>query len=159
MTTKEKIEKIRQICITANPEIAELKFGCELGGLAPVLGRTYFLSKAETEQAYFLDVYPEKWIDIKDHPWYTIMVNKPAVITYEVIGRPIRLADVLFALVSSPDGNGNVRETVTNLWFLDMDDLIRQPDDVLDIILNVLVPTPKISKKKVAKKSPAKKKK
>lgn len=78
---KTKLQTIRQACIEANPEIVELKFGCE------------FESKGE------------KFIFIRDDGVsYQVMFPEEYVSGFarendiKIIGRPITLADVLMAV-------------------------------------------------------------
>ena len=86
----DKIKIIREACIKANPEIVELKFGCEVKKDGEVYTVTivkdtgtfkntledYLLCVSKSGQAAAL----EKWVRI------------------EIIGRPIRLPDILLVI-------------------------------------------------------------
>lgn len=81
MTTQEKIEAIRLVCIVANPEIVELKFGCML------------------DFGDGLEIFVK---EIGDGSYLTNLGRYHGQITRsQIIGRPIHLADILLAM------NGN----------------------------------------------------
>jgi len=92
MNKQEKIEAIRQKCIEANPEIVELKFGC-------IFEHTWcgektiniISSKPEPSMNQILLRVPT----IDGNTWdFEIPFQKE----YKILGRPIRLADVLLAI-------------------------------------------------------------
>lgn len=136
----DKLELIRKKCIEANPEIVELKFGCEVvlnlnNDKAVLLGETSsFLSgwfKTNNE------IYP-----VGGH-------------TFEIIGRPIRLADVIFAIsknwvrdnsdksrlmgtfVFFSDQQSKLLCTVS-LWNLLKDNLEDQSEETISFIYDLL---------------------
>jgi len=110
MTTQDKIEYIRQACIKANPSIKDLVFGCEI------------IDKNNTEKMHFIylaenKVYGHHGKDcLGDSIWWSILpvtgdmsasllvrgcTSKTKDIDmsrFEIIGREIRLADVLLAI-------------------------------------------------------------
>ncbi len=161
MTTKEQIEFIRQKCIEANPEIMELKFGCRLK------------DKVDGEEYLFVDwhfntcptVLPVEAIGknpFEDEcAWQDTIFSMGSVTnekikhplgnnesTYEIIGRPIRLADVLILLQDSKNlkwrevGIGDPRLLtpilLTSYWDLFKDDLTLQSPETIEFIFNLL---------------------
>jgi len=121
MTDRQKnLETIRAACIKANPEIVELKFGCRFKFPRGSYGT--LLCDKEWKRAKFLVALPQlpphydelRWDDMED---------------VEIIGRPIRLADVLLAMETAKgshhvavrnDGGILVREGngITSNWSL-----------------------------------------
>lgn len=133
------LDKIRVACIAAQPEITELKFGCEVkikvkddwhkdsGVVYHILDR----NTASVDESYRL---VERW-NSEYHPS-----------CFEVLGRPIRLADVLLVL-----GNGWTRNRQTKIYDLDQkcqavvcqwsmtkDDLAKQSEETLTFIAGLL---------------------
>lgn len=91
MNKQGEIETIRQACIKANPEIMELKFGCRIlaGGL---LSDTGFIIRPYTE---FGNEKENKYL------YWNDSINEARILRekdFEILGREIRLADVLLAL-------------------------------------------------------------
>lgn len=87
------LKKIRESCIEANPGIMELKFGCQI----LFEDKIYTIARESsrgTFQAWYNDyTYAEFKISVED--------------SKQILGRPIRLADVLLAL------EDNVKESTT----------------------------------------------
>lgn len=88
-TKEEKIEYIRQKCIEANPSIKDLVFGCHF------MGRSAFGDPYDTHLVF------ENWKEKRN----TIRCLGPLgnqcvwdIGNIEIIGREIRLADVLLAI-------------------------------------------------------------
>lgn len=88
-------EEIRAACIKANPEIVELKFGCRV--------------EYDTEIYEYLGVEPiangqfhRIHHRTRDYPVTVRGVNIVKERDLKVIGRPIRLADVLLAIDKVP---------------------------------------------------------
>ncbi len=139
MTTKEKLEAIRQACIKANPEIVELKFGCLISGFGHHRSPVVCLDKD-----------------------YTAFLHAPTLITndktknvqanYEIIGRPIRLADVLLALhrtsrtqnvsintlVGTMMNHNFTRDDLNKHWDFYKDSLDEQPEETISFIYELL---------------------
>lgn len=101
MTEEQQIEFIRQKCIEANPSIKDLVFGC----------RIYF------------PAFPNVWhkvlgasggsIHYFAYDKYDSHCNESQV---EIIGRPIRLADVLLAYKKYREGFAEPASLSINLW-------------------------------------------
>src|ERR1700754_4943604 len=89
MNTQKKIEVIRQACIKANPEIVELKFGCEIDDHEMAQSVIYL---GQTSVGGDLCFIPSI-CDTLHSDLRTEDSTKA-----EVLGRPIRLADVFLLL-------------------------------------------------------------
>src|SRR4051812_12619499 len=91
MNNQEQINLIREKCIASNPEIVELKFGCEVDRGAGVEAK-------EIVCGYFDDQIAL----MRSHPnvgdFLPFEVPKDLVPTWTILGRTIRLADVLLAI-------------------------------------------------------------
>lgn len=136
---KENLQKIKEACIKVNPEIMELKFGCEGN----------------------YDGNPVKWLrygmDFQNvdgpnvHVWQ--MDNGTRYVTpdnniVEILGRPIRLADVLLA-TQWKFSNGMVDADILGSegvylydllhdWNLKDDNLDHQPENTITFIASLL---------------------
>lgn len=110
MTTQEKTEAIRQKCIEANPAIMELGFGCEF---ISQNGKQKHLIFSVKENHPF--VFSAKVKEEHDHYVDFSKENK-----FEILGRPIRLADVLNALegVGKKTGLNGVLMTTSGVMFM-----------------------------------------
>lgn len=126
----KQIETIRQACIRANPDITELKFGCELKRKRP-LNKT----QGWVITGGFLGIV--YWNGNR-----TAILEMPGA--YEIIGRPIRLADVLLAI---PKGNnGYDFNTSANFlyrdgdvfWDIRKDDLTFQAPETIKFLYELL---------------------
>src|SRR4051812_7937637 len=87
----EHLEKIRAACIAANPSIMELKFGCEV----------LFKNNFGNYEGIFAGKYNGKLLfyyqfGIKDGQLGKHYAESDK--DFEILGRPIRLADVLYTL-------------------------------------------------------------
>lgn len=138
---------IREACIKANPSIKDLVFGCQIKvekGIA-----TIYEANDQVIEAVQLD---------KPEIGYRWAVNKPreTVNDFEIIGRPIRLADVLLAVKLF--GRKRVPWMVDEMgffwardndkkviffglekqWDLFKDDLTQQSEETIDFIYELL---------------------
>lgn len=134
-----KLEYIREKCIEANSEIMELKFGC------------YIKWKADlNDQEGYVSIV-ENWISRTDETLRCLMpLGNQGVVSLdhitEILGRPIRLADVLLALdeVSSQelvihmDGELGVNDRAVKwkntYWNLLDNDLTNQNEETIDFL-------------------------
>lgn len=133
MRTKQ-IAAIRQKCIEANPEIVELKFGCELLGEdgSKLLFDPYLVTYSVERLPHILAKTESEFINFQ---------------TKEIIGRPIRLADVLLAIdAAKPQryhiaANGQFYRAGKEgaIWNLRADDLDQQSDGTVSFIHGLLV--------------------
>ena len=90
ISMKNKLQKIREACIKANPEIMELKFGCEFiyQGAGERTGEKHYISRKDKDGF---------WMDDKGEIACFDDGMKGAIVG-KIIGRPIQLADVLLAI-------------------------------------------------------------
>ncbi|KKL61319.1 hypothetical protein LCGC14_2196490 [marine sediment metagenome] len=129
MQTKDKVEFIRQQAIKANPEIVELKFGCEVIIKDGKNGKIIYESDTGT----------------------LVIAGRELPITFkgsvtEIIGRPIRLADVLYAIKEKQklyhkDLIGLIEDKMINVmlsWNLKDDNLENQYEETIDFIYKIL---------------------
>jgi len=130
MTKQQKSEVIRAACVKANPEIVELKFGC-----------AYRVKNKPSPLPY--------------------VVNGEAILQtiknldLQIIGRPVRLADVLLAINEKKKdwyafdcaGYLLIREFGTSAfelagepspWNLRSDDLTLQSDDTINFLYELV---------------------
>jgi hypothetical protein len=130
-------EKLKQVIQQANPEIMELKFGCEVKLI--VRGDSGFIIEklpSEAKQAY---IY---W------NWGSSEARVLFEDDFKILGRSIRLADVLLAI---PDRAGEQiscnqnavfmkgKECLWVKWNLKDDDLDHQSEDTKKFLIDLLV--------------------
>lgn len=134
MNHQQKLEAVRKACIKANPEIVELKFGCEFYQKHRKTGEV--LSDA-------VYVFVGRGIDVRETSFcltnryagdaigcydgyasYEVQSEKNMAGYIEIIGRPIRLADVLLALNRKSNTSGYWAVDTTGAW-LDMRKSVR----------------------------------
>lgn len=122
----------------ANPEILELKFGCEIKG-----GRVIICEHRELTDDYAVNVV-DCWGFSRT---YIVHDVKSKEFQNQIIGRPIRLADVLMAIwayvpeVYSVLSNGDILNTdneVVARWELKYDDLDWQPLETRQFLYELL---------------------
>lgn len=98
-TIEEKVKFVREKCIEANPEIVELKFGCEIehpiGSKKGIIISHSLTLRAKQDMFLVLK---------KGSTFYLV---KHAIT--KIIGRPIRLADILLALQEEDGKEWNIR--------------------------------------------------
>lgn len=92
MTTQEQLAFIKSRCIAANKSILDLKFGCRIqnnwtDGKNPIFISTYIATMYKNGGKQY------RMID-DDGDFFTHNVSEKT----EIIGRPIRLADILYAI-------------------------------------------------------------
>jgi hypothetical protein len=133
--TNEKIQLIREKCIAANSEIMQLKFGCEV-----ISGKTQFRILAIKDG---VGLYETDHGTIGDFTRNTIFD--------EILGRPIRLADVLLAsgcnTYTVPKDrfhsgdllfSGDWQTGGQIVWNLRADDLEKQSEETISFIYELL---------------------
>lgn len=137
MTHPSKIDFIRQACIKANPSILNLEFGCEIEiekfGVGKYLGTT--------------NDFPTGWFSLNQEI-YPLIGHK-----YKILGRPIRLADVLVAIGKDAEKSTDFDLYSDRLnighydevgyythcrWNLLSDDLTKQSQECVEFIYNLL---------------------
>lgn len=169
-TREENIKIVREACIAANPSIAELEKGC-------LVKRKVFKLKIEgepeLESESVFEVYDRNYtfdgerFHIDGFCWVENKVTYPSVtdrkfnyenledhgaVKYEIIGRPIRLADVLLAMNTNiiridatlTQGDSgyclyvSVKENGHMFWNLLKDDLEEQSDETISFLCGIL---------------------
>ncbi len=153
MTRDQQIEVIRQKCIEANPEIMELKFGCKIQDMVMdemIEGEDLFtfIGVSEDSRDFLL------WNNMSGE---TVKYAQELVRGSDmfILGRPIRLADVL--LTMNGKGKGltdnwfiNTRghfykqtmllpaTALPEIWDLFKDSLTDQSDETISFLYNLL---------------------
>lgn len=158
--TEQKINAIREACIKANPEIVKLEFGCEVKnrGCKEVLISKpceYFSHGDKVFGLQTTDGNREVGLDEQGYYWYGVSDRSVRV---EILGRPIRLADVLVMTGKITEINGKkinsigvnrsggifVQESFTKppttfcFWNLLKNDLRLQSPECIDFLYNLL---------------------
>jgi len=135
MLKRQKIKFIRKKCIEVNPEIAELKIGCKV------------LWKTMDEEFIFINDIDEQ---CKKPKYYYLYSEEGKYFTlykwdnkeWEIIGRPIRLADIIYMLkevsTMGTDYYEKEKQLITNLWDLKHNDLEKQKEETIDFIYKLL---------------------
>jgi hypothetical protein len=112
MTRTERLNAIRQACIRENPEIVELKFGCAVefdwGASATVVS---VHADGSLYTTWGKSKVPRKHVKV-------------------IVGRPIRLADVLLAT--------DTTARVVSHWDWKHDDLTEQSEECLAFLASLL---------------------
>src|SRR4051794_350657 len=100
MNNQEQIELIREKCIASNPEIVELKFGCEI-----LLKYGDKERKAILVSQKHVGSWIVQFVECDDATFFFLSAKTitkrevtNAVLANGILGRPIRLADVLLAM-------------------------------------------------------------
>ena len=93
---QDKINKIRQECIKTNPEIVELKFGCKVKHKT-MYGKSIFTICRKLDSVSFY-VYRNS---------FKYLANSFRKKEIEIMGRDIRLADVLYRIQSLKSDDWN----------------------------------------------------
>lgn len=116
------LDKIKEACIKANPEIMELKVGCEVmygddlkEPCKVTLGNPYIVENNEVFNPWNRD-------DTSD--------------LFEILGRPIRLADVLLVIFQAQQQRETVK--IVLFWNLKDDNLEHQSEETLAFIASLL---------------------
>ena len=156
-----KIQKIREVCIKVNPEIVELKFGCNFNWKAKTSNYSGYYrinevnEKLNVIKAYNLDI--KKKISIDDNIGdFTFDNFKDPKQHIKIIGRPIRLADVLLAMskIGTVTKGAKFLVNIVEIghgvrgsglfqdvrWNLTDDNLEHQSEETLTFISNLLKP-------------------
>ncbi len=145
-TKTQKIEEIRKKCIEANPEIVELKLGCKTSK-----GMITSIFESNGRYGYAMTPYTTHW----DGANGEAIAKRYSADNFEIIGRPIRLADVLLAIeIRKPTmkitDSDNIdygkmvditeEEKIKAMfdWDLKSDDLEKQSEETISFLHNLL---------------------
>lgn len=132
------LETIRAKCIEANPEIVELKFGCEV-----------------REGGYIFKVISKSGFEYTNYLILNIQTGgiQPSQLIgaqWNIIGRPIRLSDVMLAYGETKSGfpfknrdeivknQVNTIMYITSNWDMRKDDLTLQSEEMIDFLYQLL---------------------
>lgn len=128
------LQLIKEACYKANPEIKELKFGCEI--VAKKSNKTLTVAGQYEGDPLVLDYFT-------GFPQVVVVDGYMNTDLVEILGRPIRLADVLFMIgktkhVVAVDTDGDFIEATPAEWNLLDDNLDHQSQETLQFIGNLL---------------------
>lgn len=95
MNKDQKIQAIREACILANEDILKLEFGCEIKSPTSrrIKKRFFTGSSDEQQENYYIDI---DQVGSNDEQFLCEQMEDD--LDDIIIGRPIRLADVLLAI-------------------------------------------------------------
>lgn len=134
------LEIVREACVKASPAILALEFGCRIkcrvGKSKTVFENEFYVGEPifalqEGERPYF-----------RNH--LAMRIPKESIV--EIIGRPIRLADVLVAIsdprliITSHRGEFRWEGVESAYWDLKNDDLEKQSPECIDFLTSLLNP-------------------
>jgi hypothetical protein len=132
----ENYDKLKSIIQAANPEIMELKFGCE-----------YIDHKGDT--MLYVRTSPNHHYGILKRTMSNTLFSCVRS-DVKILGRPIRLADVLLAIDKRYDGNHFATaasngwlhfEGIRGFWNLKDDNLDHQSDETKQFLIDLLIPS------------------
>ncbi|HEY1757932.1 MAG TPA: hypothetical protein VGG72_21360 [Bryobacteraceae bacterium] len=137
------LDLIRQKCIEANPDIVELKEGCIVH--VNELSHTVFGKDGGKFMAYLNRPFPD---DLLVNDFYDCEFSE-GTDEIRIIGRPIRLADVLLAAIGKglavntigvfmSDEEGIMPHTFRAAWNLRKDDLNEQSEETINFLAELL---------------------
>jgi len=152
MTPQETLAAVRAAVIRAVPEIVELKFGCELSRKGQEDSRRLY---KVIEDVGFGANDKKCWINSVPFGSMPIELEKDRIENggeFKIVGRPIRLADVLNALMRTEhlvciasnerfevfNKEKNEWEQVFKTWCFQNDDLSLQPEETVAFIHGLL---------------------
>lgn len=136
------MEELKKIIQEAVPEIMELKFGCEIVypgyQKATICGQQLNTYRVYCEQRNYcaFKMISDKELDLS--------------LVHQILGRPIRLADVLMAIPlmelqtlipaseEMPTGCSRLEHIVHNLWRLNDDNLDKQSPECIKFLTELL---------------------
>lgn len=134
---QEKIDFIRAKCIEANPDILKLEFGCWIKNKKTGSKWIYLGTDGEVVGIFDLDrelMAQPDWSDFQEE--------------FKIIGRPIRLADILLAINKEHDSfmpHTKKEEMYFQykreggfVWNLKAGDITLQSDETVDLVFNLL---------------------
>lgn len=147
MTTAEKTAYIKSKCVEANPSIMDLVFGCHV------------ILNGEMCKVWSICNKNDNRIELVSQNGHGVcFYTKGETRNHEIIGRPIRLTDVLLAILNGTNAAGEIElngdKTLTiyadnpeifaddenhwGSWNLKSDDLTLQSDETIDFLYQVM---------------------
>lgn len=133
--TLDKYEQLKQVIQRANPEIMELKFGCEVKA-----GKIIVCDYRKLTNDYAMNV-----VDPYGYTrTYIVQDVNSKEYKGQVLGRPIRLADVLEAIrvTNIEKWNSLTLPDVAAYWYLLDDNLDHQSEETKQFLIDLLCKTP-----------------
>ena len=138
---KEKLQQLKEIISKSNPEILELKFGCEV---EVENGKRFFIT--EMPEIYFRQ--DGDLMEILEYPTSPDAEANIYTIT-KILGRPISLADVCLAYLRKRENElwdwekKKVRretyfEDIVGKWDLEDDNLVNQDSETINFLWELL---------------------
>ena len=142
------IKQIRKKCIEANPEIVELKFGCEIE--IPKLNNFTFKGiifklKLSKTPHYVGVAYGSMYRESENFS-HEREIHFDDLVEKKIIGRPIRLADVLFTVAQKAPPlfsqqvimEAEEPRKILGMWNLKDDNLEHQSKETIEFIHSFL---------------------
>lgn len=145
---KTNLDIVREACVKANPQIMEMAFGCEVQGIGALGGFMKWRYAGKLSASGM-----EAWSLIsqtgsKENAEKVIGNDE---LKYEILGRPIRLADVIHTIMCNHESD-NIRlfsdigevefddglRKKTAKWNLLKDDLRNQSEPTLSFLVGLL---------------------
>lgn len=143
MTTQQKLEAIREKCISANPEIVELKFGCQV--YAPWRTRIVKHTVIYTDRDKVYVAESRRRDEDFPNVGTTKRFSSESIKYWGIIGRPITLFDVVQAIrkvgYSSTDEWYKTLGHLVDYWSIHRDkgdDLNVKTEGTIDFIHSLL---------------------
>lgn len=134
MTHHQNIDIIKKACIQANPSIMELGFGCRFFFKGNNNNECIALSSKEWKRLTFIISLPHLEPKIDSLNRKELIENNEL----EILGRPIRLADVLLAYSKKEGWPVLELAQIASMWSLTKDSLQEQSEETLSFLANLL---------------------
>ena len=136
----KNIEKLKQVIQEANPNIMALSLGCRIIEKRTTLGWKGIIVSETGQSKSYSKTYPKNFS--KDTDEYYIHYPEPVGIScwlrideIKILGRPIRLADVLIAIGKRYTSNWRI----LHIWNLKDNNLDNQSDKTKQFLADLLV--------------------
>lgn len=126
---EQKYNELKDAIVKANPEIMGLKFGC----LVSLNGDIYYVMRPQDKLGAVLMSDGKLWT--KEY--------MQQVKGLKILGRPIRLADVILSLEKQPGSIhwwASQKIQVVGKWNCSIDNLDHQSDETKQFLINLLCP-------------------
>lgn len=155
MTKQEKLKELEQEIIKANPSILDLKFGCIIRK-----NKDHCITSEESEERpIFISIseYGSQFFWAKFDKYEAPQAINTDEFDIEIIGRPIRLSDVLYMFLSHAISEWSVNSSGAferwkyhgeplmwelkeygPAWKMNQDDLSLQSEDTIDFLFNLI---------------------
>lgn len=145
MSPQKALEIVREAVIAANPEIMQLGFGCEVA--IPELGVCVVTQEMRFDNFQLVPVSKEL-LPLAQGNVFIYYFSREALSTLPILGRPIRLADVLLAMEekglrlwyyeTEKNFPNRIVGDVLAHWKLIKDDLSLQSEETIEFLASLL---------------------